>query len=122
MQANFSFFVHSQNNDDSCLAHALAALCYLVSEVGFPGDGKLSGSILPGLGAGNGPSFGVQEQLLLLLKCCLHRALELRLPHLVAFSRLVLAKFNLRVCPLHFEGIKVNVLRNVKEFRRPFKS
>lgn len=88
--------IAQQNNDDSCLTHALAALCHLVSEVGVPGDAIPSGSSLPGLDAGNGPSLDVQEQLLLLLKCCLRRAVELRLPYLVAFSRLVLAKFNLK--------------------------
>lgn len=88
--------IAQQNSDDSCLAHALAALCHLVSEVGVPGDASTLESTLPGLDAGNGPSLNVQEQLLLLLECCLRRAVELRLPHLVAFSRLVLAKFSLK--------------------------
>jgi hypothetical protein len=52
---------------------------------------------IAGLDFGNQPSLGMQQQLLLLLRRCLQRALELKLPHLVAFSRLALAKFDLQV-------------------------
>lgn len=103
--------IAQQNNDDMCLAHALAALCHVISEVGVPDARSLSGTSLPGLDIGNGPSLNVQQQLLLLLKCCLRRAVELRLPNLVAFSRLVLAKFNLkyvRRSPL-LSGLKTSV-------------
>jgi hypothetical protein len=91
-----------QNNDDSCLVHALAALCHLLSEVGTVADSSPKNSCvetvtLPGLDFGNQPSLGMQQQLLLLLRRCLQRALELKLPHLVAFSRLALAKFDLQV-------------------------
>ena len=50
-----------------------------------------------GLDIGNSPALDIQQQLLLLLRRCLRRALELKLPQLVAFSRLALAKFDLKV-------------------------
>jgi anaphase-promoting complex subunit 5 len=77
-------------------------LCHLLSEVGAVADSSPKNSCgetvtLPGLDSGNQPSLGMQQQLLLLLRRCLQRALELKLPHLVAFSRLALAKFDLQV-------------------------
>ncbi|MCO5600785.1 hypothetical protein L7F22_054900 [Adiantum nelumboides] len=63
--------IAQQSNDDAFLAHALAALCHLISEVGAPSDAEASELSLPGLNVGNGPSLSVQEQLLLLLNCCL---------------------------------------------------
>lgn len=53
--------------------------------------------MIAGLDVGNGPALGIQQQLLLLLRRCLRRALELKLPQLVAFARLALAKFDLKV-------------------------
>ncbi|CAK9272339.1 unnamed protein product [Sphagnum jensenii] len=92
MQAlNEAVRIAQQNNDDSCLVHALAALCHLLSEVGAVADSSPKNSYF-----GNQPSLGMQQQLLLLLRRCLQRALELKLPHLVAFSRLALAKFDLQ--------------------------
>lgn len=90
MQAlNEAVRIAQQYNDDSCLAHALAALCHMLFDVGA-GEESYSKNESA---VGTGP---LQQQLLLLLRRCLRRALELKLPQLVAFSRLALAKFDLK--------------------------
>eukprot|EP00850_Spirogloea_muscicola_P000012 SM000001S04414 [mRNA] locus=s1:5226:11740:- [translate_table: standard] len=81
-----SRFLLVQNNDDTCLAHALASLCHLLLE--SPASTALSAS--SGTSAGDKVG-GVPRQLLLLLRRCLTRAMELNIPHLVAFARLALA-------------------------------
>ncbi|KAH6554586.1 hypothetical protein KP509_1Z323000 [Ceratopteris richardii] len=68
--------IAQQNNDDACLAHALAALCHLISEVGALTDSSISDADGSKLDARNGPSMSIEEQLLLLLNCCLRRAVE----------------------------------------------
>ncbi|GBG64458.1 hypothetical protein CBR_g44342 [Chara braunii] len=92
--------IAQQNNDDVCLAHALGSLCHLLSNaVGLPDvSGAVGGG---GRGIESSPRMQIQEQqqqellVFQLLKQCLRRAQELRLPHLVAFSRLALAKFHM---------------------------
>ncbi|KAJ7540662.1 hypothetical protein O6H91_10G025200 [Diphasiastrum complanatum] len=89
--------IAQQNNDDSCLAHTLAALCHLLDEVGVTVDASaVGGASDPVFESGSGASLAIQQQLLLLLRRCLRRAQELKLPHLIAFSRLSLAKFDLK--------------------------
>ncbi|XP_024536915.1 anaphase-promoting complex subunit 5 isoform X1 [Selaginella moellendorffii] len=87
--------IAQQNNDDACLAHSLAALCHLLSEVGVAAEVTKAGAI-GDFDRSIGPQLAAQQHLLLSLKRCLKRALELKLPNLVAFSRLALAKFDLQ--------------------------
>ncbi|KAH9314054.1 hypothetical protein KI387_022681, partial [Taxus chinensis] len=100
-----------QMSDNSCLAHILAAIGYLFSEVGFASNsGSFDSSIPPGVDIEAGSSLAVQQQLPILLKRCLSRATDLKLIHLVIFSRLALAKFELKHVqrsPISF-GIKVS--------------
>lgn len=97
MQAlNEAVRIAQQYNDDACLAHALAALCHMLFDVGAGNETYAKGESAGLRDVGTGPSLGIQQQLLLLLRRCLRRALELKLPQLVAFSRLALAKFDLK--------------------------
>lgn len=97
MQAlNEAVRIAQQYNDDACLAHALAALCHMLFDVGAASETYAKGESAGLRDVGTGPSLGIQQQLLLLLRRCLRRALELKLPQLVAFSRLALAKFDLK--------------------------
>lgn len=86
-----------QASDNSCLAHILAALGYLLSEVCVSrNSGNFDTGIPPGIDIEAGCSLAVQQQLPMLLKRCLSRATDLKLIHLVIFSRLALAKFDLK--------------------------
>ncbi|XP_024372271.1 anaphase-promoting complex subunit 5 [Physcomitrium patens] len=97
MQAlNEAVRIAQQYNDDACLAHALAALCHLLFDVGAANEAYAKGESAGLRDVGAGPSLGIQQQLLLLLRRCLRRSLELKLSQLVAFSRLALAKFYLK--------------------------
>lgn len=100
-----------QSSDNSCLAHILAALCYLFAEVGVASNsGSFDSTIPPGVDIGARSSLAVQQQLPILLRRCLNRAVDLKLIHLVIFSRLALAKFdlkNVQRSPLSF-GLKVS--------------
>lgn len=100
-----------QASDNSCLAHILAALCYLFAEVGVASNsGCFDSTIPPGVDIGARSSLAVQQQLPILLRRCLNRAVDLKLTHLVIFSRLALAKFDLKHVqrsPLSF-GLKVS--------------
>jgi len=94
MQAlNEAVRIAQQYNDDACLAHALAALIHMLFDVGAGDETYAKGESAGLRDVGAGP---LQQQLLLLLRRCLRRALELKLPQLVAFSRLALAKFDLK--------------------------
>lgn len=79
---NAAVRVAQQSSDDVCLAHALASLCHLLAEA--PSPGATPGAPAAG-GDQRGPAEAHRQQLLLLLRTCLRRAHELRLPHLVAF-------------------------------------
>ncbi|KAL4854908.1 Anaphase-promoting complex subunit 5 [Chlorella vulgaris] len=81
--------IAQQASDDTCLAHALALLC-LVMGATTPGT-ITSVSQLPGAS----PAAAHHSQLGQLLRRCLRRSEELQLPHLVAYSRLALARFQL---------------------------
>ncbi|XP_057813330.2 anaphase-promoting complex subunit 5 isoform X2 [Cryptomeria japonica] len=100
-----------QTSDNSCLAHILAAIGYLFSEVGFSSNSRnFDSGIPPGVDIETGSSLAVQQQLPILLKRCLNRASDLKLIHLVIFSRLALAKFDLKHVqrsPISF-GLKVS--------------
>ena len=97
MQAlNEAVRLAQQYNDDVCLAYALAALCHLLFDIRAGAETYAKGKSAGLRDFGTGSSQGIQQQLLLLLRRCLRRALELKLPPLVAFSRLALAKFNLK--------------------------
>ncbi|EFJ22492.1 hypothetical protein SELMODRAFT_104828 [Selaginella moellendorffii] len=111
LQASFSALrIHltfsMQNNDDACLAHSLAALCHLLSEVGVAAEVTKAGAI-GDFDRSIGPQLAAQQHLLLSLKRCLKRALELKLPNLVAFSRLALAKFDLQV--IRISGLTLRI-------------
>ena len=97
MQAlNETVRIAQQYNDDTCLAHALAALCHMLFDVRAGNESFAKGEIAGLRDVGTGPSLRIQQQLLLFLRRCLQRALELKVPQLVAFSRLALAKFDLK--------------------------
>lgn len=87
-----------QNTDDSCLAYTLAAICNLLSEIGLSNTTGIIGSPYSlGSSTGFGTPMSIQQQLLVLLKRSLKRADSLRLLGLVAFNRLALAKFDIKV-------------------------
>lgn len=83
-----------QNNDDSCLTYTLAAMCDLLSKIGICSTGGIIGSQYS---LGLGTPLSTQQQLLVLLKRSLKRAESLKLTCLVAFNRLALAGFYLKV-------------------------
>jgi hypothetical protein len=68
------------------------------AEVGVASNsGSFDSTIPPGVDIGARSSLAVQQQLPILLRRCLNRAVDLKLTHLVIFSRLALAKFDLKV-------------------------
>ncbi|KAG9439045.1 hypothetical protein H6P81_019210 [Aristolochia fimbriata] len=85
-----------QNNDDTCLAYTLSAICNLLSEVGVSSATRITGSNTPGITSSLSTSMSAQQQLLVLLERSLKRAESLKLTRLVAFNRLAMAKFDLR--------------------------
>ncbi|XP_068654610.1 anaphase-promoting complex subunit 5 [Aristolochia californica] len=88
--------ISQQNNDDTCLAYTLSAICNLLSEVGVSSTTKIMGSTYsPGIARSLGTSLSAQQQLLVLLERSLKRAESLKLTRLVAFNRLAMAKFDL---------------------------
>lgn len=87
-----------QNNDDSCLAFTLAAICNLLSEIGISSRIEIIGSPFSlGTSTGLGTPLSTQQQLLVLLKRSLKRADSQKLTSLLAFNHLALAKFDLKV-------------------------
>lgn len=89
--------VSQMNNDDSCLAYTLAAICNLLSEIGISStSGDIGSSYSLGTSTGLGTPLSSQQQLLVLLKRSLKRADSLKLISLVAFNYLALAKFDLK--------------------------
>lgn len=87
-----------QNSDDTCLGYTLASICNLLSEVGMSSTNDIMGSTYsPGSTTSLGTSLSTQQQLLLLLERSLKRAESLKLTRLVAFNRLAMAKFDLKV-------------------------
>lgn len=81
--------IAQQSSDDVCLAHALAALCQLL-------DATTPGTITSiSQSPGASPAARHYSQLGQLLRRCLRRSEELQLPHLVAFTHLALARFEL---------------------------
>ena len=92
----FCFF--SQNNDDSCLAYVLGAISNLLSKIGMSNTvGIISSPYSLGTNIGLGTPLSIQQQLLVLLKRSLKRADILKLPSLLSFDHLSLAKFDLKV-------------------------
>nr|CAD1841462.1 unnamed protein product [Ananas comosus var. bracteatus] len=86
-----------QNNDDSCLAFTLAAICNLLSEIGISSRIEIIGSPFSlGTSTGLGTPLSTQQQLLVLLKRSLKRADSQKLTSLLAFNHLALAKFDLK--------------------------
>lgn len=87
-----------QNNDDSCLAYVLGAISNLLSKIGILNSvGIISSPYSLGTNIGLGTPLSIQQQLLVLLKRSLKRADILRLPSLLSFDHLSLAKFDLKV-------------------------
>jgi hypothetical protein len=99
----FCFF---QNNDDSCLAYVLGAISNLLSKIGMSNTvGIISSPYSLGTNIGLGTPLSIQQQLLVLLKRSLKRADILKLPSLLSFDHLSLAKFELKVRSLLVFGI-----------------
>ncbi|KAG4175017.1 hypothetical protein ERO13_A11G157200v2 [Gossypium hirsutum] len=86
--------VSQQHSNDTCLAYTLAAMCNLLSEIGFSTTSGILGSpFSPMISVGT--SLSVQQQLFVLLKGSLKRAESLKLKQLVAANHLAMAKFDL---------------------------
>lgn len=86
--------VAQQHSNDTCLAYTLAAICSLLSEIGFSTTSGILGSpFSPMISVGT--SLSVQQQLFVLLKGSLKRAESLKLKQLVAANHLAMAKFDL---------------------------
>ena len=86
-----------QQNDDGCLAHALAQLCHLLSLpiTGHPSLSSIEGPEEQQVGFRTMRVRRKHEHLLLLLRRCLKRARDFKLPHLEAYAALSLARFNM---------------------------
>ncbi|KAL3684126.1 hypothetical protein R1sor_002148 [Riccia sorocarpa] len=95
---NESVLIAQQNNDNHCLLHALAALCNLFSEVGVYTDDEERSKWITHPGFDPEYKFypAPEQHFVGLLKRCLRRALELRLPQLIGFSRLAIARIKLQ--------------------------
>lgn len=88
--------VSQQHSDDICLAYALAAICNLLSEIGFSSTtGILGSSNSCSPVTSMGTSLSIQQQLFVLLRRSLKRAESLNLKRLVASNHLTMAKFDL---------------------------
>ncbi|CAL4904907.1 unnamed protein product [Urochloa decumbens] len=89
--------VSQMNNDDSCLAYVLGAISNLLSKIGMSDTvGIISSPYSLGSNIGLGTPLSIQQQLLVLLKRSLKRADVLKLPSLLSFDHLSLAKFDLK--------------------------
>lgn len=89
--------VSQMNNDDSCLAYVLGAISNLLSKIGISNTvGIISSPYSLGTNIGLGTPLSIQQQLLVLLKRSLKRADALKLPSLLSFDHLSLAKFDLK--------------------------
>ncbi|TVU48911.1 hypothetical protein EJB05_00195, partial [Eragrostis curvula] len=89
--------VSQMNNDDSCLAYILGAISNLLSKIGMSNTVEIIGSPYSlGTNIGLGTPLSIQQQLLVLLKRSLKRADILKLPSLLSFDHLSLAKFDLK--------------------------
>ncbi|TKW29745.1 hypothetical protein SEVIR_3G415900v4 [Setaria viridis] len=89
--------VSQMNNDDSCLAYVLGAISNLLSKIGMSNTvGVISSPYSLGTNIGLGTPLSIQQQLLVLLKRSLKRADVLKLPSLLSFDHLSLAKFDLK--------------------------
>ncbi|XWS30910.1 hypothetical protein CRYUN_Cryun23aG0031900 [Craigia yunnanensis] len=86
--------VSQQHSNDTCLAYTLAAICNLLSEIGFSTTSGILGSPFSPM-TSVGTSLSVQQQLFVLLKGSLKRAENLKLKQLVAANHLAMAKFDL---------------------------
>eukprot|EP00850_Spirogloea_muscicola_P006912 SM000034S12666 [mRNA] locus=s34:73792:80686:- [translate_table: standard] len=103
-----------QNNDETCLAHALASLCHLLLE--SPASTAMSASSATSAGD---KVVGIPRQLLLLLRRCLARAMELNIPHLVAFARLALATSQMQYPSSHSALLWITMHGLLKEIASP---
>ncbi|EES02737.1 anaphase-promoting complex subunit 5 [Sorghum bicolor] len=89
--------VSQMNNDDSCLAYVLGAISNLLSKIGISNTvGIITSPYSLGTNIGLGTPLSIQQQLLVLLKRSLKRADALKLPSLLSFDHLLLAKFDLK--------------------------
>ncbi|KAK8711873.1 hypothetical protein V6N13_147133 [Hibiscus sabdariffa] len=86
--------VSQQQCNDTCLAYTLAAICNLLSEIGFSTTSGILGSPFSPM-TNVGTSLSVQQQLFVLLNGSLKRAESLKLKQLIAANNLALAKFGL---------------------------
>ncbi|KAE8695230.1 Anaphase-promoting complex subunit 5 [Hibiscus syriacus] len=86
--------VSQQHCNDTCLEYTLAAICNLLSEIGFSTASGILGSPFSPM-TNVGTSLSVQQQLFVLLKGSLKRAESLKLKQLIAANHLAMAKFDL---------------------------
>ncbi|XP_009777736.1 anaphase-promoting complex subunit 5 [Nicotiana sylvestris] len=86
--------VSQQQNNDSCLAYTLAAICKMLSEFGVSNMRGLIGSSYSPV-TSIGTSLSTQQLLYVLLRRSLKRAESLKLKRLVASNHLAMAKFDL---------------------------
>ncbi|XP_016537856.1 anaphase-promoting complex subunit 5 isoform X1 [Capsicum annuum] len=86
--------VSQQQNNDSCLAYTLAAICKLLSEFGVSNMRGLIGSSYSPV-TSIGTALSTQQLLYVLLRRSLKRAESLKLKRLVASNHLAMAKFDL---------------------------
>ncbi|KAK8588597.1 hypothetical protein V6N13_087505 [Hibiscus sabdariffa] len=86
--------VSQQQCNDTCLAYTLAAICNLLSEIGFSTTSGILGSPFSPM-TNVGTSLSVQQQLFVLLNGSLKKAESLKLKQLIAANNLAMAKFGL---------------------------
>lgn len=93
---NESLRVAQEFNDDLTLTQALTLLCQLLEEGRLPSEQESPGAGHAAAAAGAAvqasAAEGGQQRLQTLLHRCLDRSIELRLPHLLCFARLALAR------------------------------
>ncbi|KAK4365010.1 hypothetical protein RND71_016368 [Anisodus tanguticus] len=102
-----------EQNNDSCLAYTLAAICKLLSEFGVSNMRGLIGSSYSPV-TSTGTSLSTQQLLYVLLRRSLKRAESLKLKRLVASNHLAMAKFDLTETEL--------MTFNVQQVQRPLLS
>eukprot|EP00897_Mesotaenium_endlicherianum_P008363 jgi/Mesen1/7555/ME000392S06815 len=85
---NETIRIAQQNNDVTCLSHALAAFCHVAAS-----DPPAVAPTLEQEPGGIASTIASKEQLLSLLRQCLRVAADLKLPYLAGLSCMALAKF-----------------------------
>ncbi|ERN13182.1 hypothetical protein AMTR_s00040p00212480 [Amborella trichopoda] len=93
-----AIWISQQNHDDPCLVYSMVVVCDLLVYKGVSTTTGMMGSTYsPGDDICRGSSLSAQQQLLVLLKKFLKSAESLKPTRLVAFYRLALVKFDLKL-------------------------